>query len=237
MTGLLVSVRSAAEAHDALAGGADIIDVKEPGHGPLGRAAATVWRATAQVVAGRVPVSAALGELAEQDAHPEPEAAAWESLEFAKLGLAGCARMTDWRSPWRKAIAGLPSSVRPVAVSYADWRRIDAPPPCDVLETGASCGCTAWLMDTYDKTNGGLLSHVTPDDLAQWIADARAYGMVVVLAGSLTHETLAQVLPLAPDFIGVRGAVCRDGRGGALDAELVRRLASRLRGDSLNIRR
>ena len=34
--GLLVSVRNAAEATEALAGGASIIDVKEPLAGPLG---------------------------------------------------------------------------------------------------------------------------------------------------------------------------------------------------------
>ena len=38
MTRLLVSVRSAAEAEAALLGGADVIDVKEPDRGPLGRA-------------------------------------------------------------------------------------------------------------------------------------------------------------------------------------------------------
>ena len=36
--GLLVSVRSAAEALSALAGGADVIDVKEPNRGSLGAA-------------------------------------------------------------------------------------------------------------------------------------------------------------------------------------------------------
>ena len=35
-TRLLVSVRSADEAEAAIAGGADVIDVKEPSHGPLG---------------------------------------------------------------------------------------------------------------------------------------------------------------------------------------------------------
>ena len=37
-TRLLVSVRSAAEAEEALAGGAALIDVKEPANGPLGKA-------------------------------------------------------------------------------------------------------------------------------------------------------------------------------------------------------
>ena len=39
---LLVSVRSRQEAAAALAGGADIIDIKEPSQGSLGRAAASV---------------------------------------------------------------------------------------------------------------------------------------------------------------------------------------------------
>ena len=64
MPGLLVSVRSADEARAALAGGADVIDIKEPGRGPLGRADEATWRAVRAEVAGRVPVSAALGELA-----------------------------------------------------------------------------------------------------------------------------------------------------------------------------
>ena len=45
MAGLLVSVRSADEARTALAGGATVIDVKEPERGPLGRADPATWRA------------------------------------------------------------------------------------------------------------------------------------------------------------------------------------------------
>ena len=43
MTGLLVSVRDAKEAQQAVSGGADVIDVKEPAHGALGAADPTVW--------------------------------------------------------------------------------------------------------------------------------------------------------------------------------------------------
>ena len=56
MTRLLVSVRSAAEARTALAGGADVIDVKEPAHGSLGRASTEVIREVIDAVAGCVPV-------------------------------------------------------------------------------------------------------------------------------------------------------------------------------------
>jgi uncharacterized protein (UPF0264 family) len=45
MSGLLVSVRNVEEAEAALAGGADLIDIKEPLHGSLGAASAEVCEA------------------------------------------------------------------------------------------------------------------------------------------------------------------------------------------------
>src|SRR5258708_20746520 len=63
MIELLVSVRSAAEAEAALAGGAGLIDVKEPLRGPLGRADNAIVRSVIAPGARTPPVSAALGEL------------------------------------------------------------------------------------------------------------------------------------------------------------------------------
>ncbi|MES1213307.1 MAG: (5-formylfuran-3-yl)methyl phosphate synthase, partial [Singulisphaera sp.] len=49
-TGLLVSVRDANEARDALLGGADLIDLKEPTRGSLGRVdSAMIGEVVAQV--------------------------------------------------------------------------------------------------------------------------------------------------------------------------------------------
>src|SRR4051812_12944434 len=91
MAKLLVSVRSAAEAEAALTGGAGLIDVKEPSRGPLGRADDATIAAVVRIVAGRVPVSAALGELADgQPAYPGP------GLAFVKRGLAACGARPDW---------------------------------------------------------------------------------------------------------------------------------------------
>lgn len=59
---LLVSVRNAEEAVQAADSGADIIDVKEPEFGSLGFAGGATIREVVDAVAGRIPVSAALGE-------------------------------------------------------------------------------------------------------------------------------------------------------------------------------
>ena len=63
--GLLVSARSAAEAEEAVAGGAAIIDVKEPARGALGRADAAVAATIGRAVAGRTAWTVACGELAD----------------------------------------------------------------------------------------------------------------------------------------------------------------------------
>jgi uncharacterized protein (UPF0264 family) len=49
------------------------------------------------------------------------------------------------------------------------------------------------------------------------------------MAGSLTAASIAQILPLGPDYVAVRGAACRGSRDGSLDGELVRELVAIVR--------
>jgi uncharacterized protein (UPF0264 family) len=62
---LLVSVADAADAAAAVDGGADIIDAKDPSRGPLGPVTPSALSAILATVAGRRPVSAALGDSTE----------------------------------------------------------------------------------------------------------------------------------------------------------------------------
>ncbi|MFM9024862.1 MAG: (5-formylfuran-3-yl)methyl phosphate synthase, partial [Planctomycetaceae bacterium] len=84
-SGLLVSVRDAAEAEEALAGGASIVDVKEPRRGPLGAASAATAAAVAGAVAGHAPWTLACGELA---AGAEPAAVAADVVAALPPGVA-----------------------------------------------------------------------------------------------------------------------------------------------------
>lgn len=240
MTGLLVSVRSAAEARSALAGGASVIDVKEPDRGALGAADVETWRAVLEVVAGRVPVSAALGELFGDGCGPASVhrlATQTAGLAFAKIGLAGAARHHDWQDRWRGSLDCLPISVATVAVAYADWDRAQAPKPEAVIDVGSRLGCRIVLLDTFHKEGGHLLDHLPLAEVADLSRRTRAHGMSLVLAGSLTRALIPQVLPLAPEFVAVRGAACRENRRGVVDAELVRALANDLSPGAPGIRR
>ena len=64
---LLVSVANAIEARQALEGGADLIDAKDPSAGALGAVSLDALRQIRDAVSGRCVVSAALGDAIEEE--------------------------------------------------------------------------------------------------------------------------------------------------------------------------
>lgn len=225
---LLVSVRDAAEAAAALAGGADLIDVKEPANGPLGRADAAVIAEVVKTVAGRVPVSAALGELFDWPFHVvsiRPPA----EVEYVKWGLAGWLQ-SDWAHHLRMAHILIGCKPRVVAVAYADWVAANAPRPMDVATYACEHGMPAFLLDTFQKDGATLLDWLPVEKVAAFVERCHAANVKVALAGSLGLTEIERLRPVAPDWFAVRGAVCDGGRGGRVTMERVRALAELIRG-------
>lgn len=222
MTGLLVSVRNAREAEAALRGGADIVDVKEPKFGSLGAASADVWQQVATLLNGQALLSVACGELI--DFEPDQGARLPESTSFAKIGLAGCAGLSDWPDRWRRAWECLSVSVQRVAVCYVDQQRAQSPSWQQILEQAPAADCKCLLLDTFDKLAGNLLTHWSRSQLARVVDQAAAQGLFVVAAGSLANRHLGTVYGAGVRFVAVRGAVCRTGRTGPLDGDLVKEL-------------
>jgi uncharacterized protein (UPF0264 family) len=226
MTKLLISVRNAAEAQIACDEGVDLIDIKEPARGALGAADIETIEAVVAQVAGRAPLSAALGELLDASSLPASLAG---RLRYAKFGLAGCGPRPDWTSRWQQAIDRLPQPITPVAVAYADSQAASAPEPWSVLSQARAVGCGALLLDTFCKTQGSLVDYLALGELRRWIAATRRAGLVCVVAGGLRTSAIDGVLALAPDYIAVRGAVCTGDRTSRLQRRRVRRLAALVR--------
>lgn len=234
-SGLLVSVRDDAEAAAAVAGGAAIIDVKEPRRGPLGAADPQAAAAVARMVGGRVPWTMACGELAdaERAAASAPDGSLVAAVEAAlegrvpppsavKVGLAAAAN-TPWRRRLADLFAPLPAGVERVAVAYADWGRAGAPPPADVIAAAREAGCGTLLVDTFDKGAAGLFGCCGTDAPAAWVRAARDAGLRVALAGRIAMGEIRAAWALGPDVVAVRSAVCFNGREGTVRADLVRR--------------
>ncbi|MFO0903790.1 MAG: (5-formylfuran-3-yl)methyl phosphate synthase [Pirellulales bacterium] len=220
MMQLLVSVRDEAEARDACAAGAALIDLKEPIAGPLGPVHVSSWPAIRAAVGDGAPLSVALGELT--DPHLLDRVSRLSGFDFAKIGLAGLADAPDWPQRLADVWRRIPATTRKVAVAYADYGRCAAPPPEQILDA-APAGCSALLIDTATKGPGeSLFDHLTAGRLRVLIEAARQRRWTVVLAGSLRLERLDDAAALAPDYVAVRGAVCRGARDGRLDPQLVR---------------
>ena len=229
-TGLLVSVRSVDEAVEAVAGGCAILDVKEPARGSLGMADVEVIAEVAGFAksVGRIS-SAALGELVEWP-RAEMTAQAWPRLGYAKLGLSEMAADPGWQRKWCDVRDGLGVTSQWIAVAYADAESCGAPSVEAVVEAAVSTRCAGVLIDTWDKTRGGLLEQLATTRL-RWARRAtRGAGLLLGLAGQLTVDTLPQVAELGPDVVAIRSAACRQGqREMAVDSARVAEFVEGLR--------
>jgi (5-formylfuran-3-yl)methyl phosphate synthase len=223
MTGLLVSVRDASEAQAAIDGGVDLIDVKEPRAGSLGPADVVTWQAIAEVVGETRPLSVALGELQTDPVCDLARQAG--GMKFAKIGLANCCDDARWEMRWREAIDCLPAGVASVAVIYADYLTARSPTPATIVRLAACYECEAVLFDTHSKQQGHLFDHLAEQDLTPIILEARKHGLKVVMGGSLRGDLVCRVLELGPDYVAVRGAVCRGDRNNQVDRNLIESLA------------
>jgi (5-formylfuran-3-yl)methyl phosphate synthase len=226
---LLVSVRSADEVGPALAGGADIIDAKDPGRGSLG----AVDRSLLSDILGRVPqhlsVSVALGDmggsadvLTALDGLVLP---ARMSPTYLKLGFTGVQSPSDIQQLIQLAVAGVsPMSAAPriVAVAYADPERARTVRPELIPPLAKAAGAAGVLLDTHEKDGVGLVEWLSPVALLDWVTSARRAGLVSALAGSLQARDLALVCQAQPDVVGVRGAACSGGRQGRVSEDRVR---------------
>jgi uncharacterized protein (UPF0264 family) len=232
-----VSVRSAAEAREAIVGGCDILDVKEPRHGSLGAAPTAAICEVAHMGNGAgVPVSAALGECADwhQKTPLELDSLFDAELRFVKLGLAGMGDRENWSSEWLdvtdQCSRKLPSGTRHVAVIYADWQAARAPHPQSILEAlsehlrtrRSDTAFAGVLIDTFEKSSGRLLDAMSLKMLRGIRKQTSQMGLFLALAGRLNEESLSPLVELAPDIVAIRSAACRgEDRNASVDRDAV----------------
>ena len=123
---------------------------------------------------------------------------------------------TPWQRLWERALRQLPGGVQRVAVVYADQQAARAPARAEIVSAAHGLGCRAVLVDTFVKDSRGLLAWWSLDEVAALVDDTQQRGMLAVVAGSLSLCDVAKLLPLEPDYVAVRGAVCAGGRAAAL---------------------
>jgi uncharacterized protein (UPF0264 family) len=211
--GLLASVATLAEVDQALALGADIVDLKDPRRGALGAWPAAFVPEAVGRVGSRGPVSATVGDL---PMVPELLAAAARrtaasGVHIVKIGFFAGGDHAACAHALAPVAAG---GVRLVAVLMADQR-----PDPGIVTALAEGGFFGAMLDTADKRAGGLRRHLDDSRLARFVADARGAGLLTGLAGSLGLADVGPLAELGPDYLGFRSALCGGGeRTAGLDA-------------------
>jgi uncharacterized protein (UPF0264 family) len=225
---LLVSVKSVEEAIAALAGGADLIDAKDPAAGALGAVSLDVLRDIHSTVAGLRPVSAALGDaIDEVSIEQSARAYALAGASLVKIGFAGVSGLVRLSALIDAARRGAAAHAGIIAVAYADADRAASPDPRLIVEAAAHAGAAGVLLDTADKHGPGLRALMTRASLVSWVVAAHDAGLLVALAGKLSADDLEFVRDAGADIAGVRGAACEGERTGQIMLGKVRELRER----------
>jgi (5-formylfuran-3-yl)methyl phosphate synthase len=232
---LLVSVVSVDEARRALAGGADIVDLKDPREGALGAPSPRVLSEVVREVGRAVPVSVALGDLPNlpHTAALAARGAALSGADFVKVGLRGVRELDDAVAFVRAVAEAVGPQTAVIAAAYADARALDPPAlaPACLPELAARAAVAGVMVDTFIKDGPGLYHWLSEPHLTDLIERTRVAGASFGVAGQLT---LGQLSRVPADVVGVRSAVCRGGdRMAKLEAELVAAAAAELRAGSV----
>jgi len=227
---MLASVRTLEEAGAAAAGGADLIDLKEPHSGALG---ALPLPEIVTIVAGlrerwpTLPISATIGDLSDHGeqwiAQRVTEVAA-TGVDYVKVGIE--------RGPQAASqlarLATLPGRSR-VPVLFAD-HGLDF----SLVAHACELGFPVIMLDTASKGAGSLFDCVDCAGLTRLLQVVHGHGLRAGLAGSLHLEHVPLLLELAPDIVGFRSALCAGARTDCLDPARVAAVRAALRGPRRN---
>ncbi len=202
MNRMLASVNSLAEAELALACGVDIIDLKQPAQGALGALETSTITTIVTQIAGRCPLSATIGDLPLQAEVilPAVTRMAATGVQYVKIGFFPDG---DQRS--------LIEHLRPIAAQGTQLIAVlfaDAAADFSLLPALYAAGFTGVMLDTMHKQHGSLLQLLSTTQLREFVTQAKARGLLSGLAGSLRLQDIADLLPLEPDYLGFRGALC-----------------------------
>jgi uncharacterized protein (UPF0264 family) len=220
---LLVSVVSAEEARRALAGGADIVDVKDPREGALGAPSPRVLSEVVRAVRGAAPISVALGDLPDlpHTAALAARGAAVSGADYVKVGLRGVVEIDRAVALMSAVLDAVGDRTAVIAGAYADAGALEPPAiaPASLPALVERTGIAGALVDTYVKDGRGLYGWLSEAELTGLIARTHLVGGAFAVAGQLRLGELCRV---DADVVGVRSAVCRDrDRTSELEAGLV----------------
>jgi uncharacterized protein (UPF0264 family) len=232
---LLISPKNEKEAAEAIAGGADIIDVKNPQEGALGANYPWVIKRIKEITPKNLEVSCTIGEAGNLPGSVSLAALGAASLgvDYIKVGLFGVKtpqKAISLLQNVRKAAKDCNPKIKIAVAGYADAKIIGTIDPLLIPEIARKSQVDVAMIDTSVKDGKNLFDHLSFEALKKFVDSVHSFGLVAALAGSLRKQDLPIVFGLGVDIAGLRGAACTNSnRDGQITKKLVRELVEVVR--------
>lgn len=213
---LLISPINTEEALEAIEGGADIIDVKNPKEGSLGANFPWVIKSIREMTPKDMLVSATLGDVPYKPGTVSLAAlgASVSGADYIKVGLYGTKNYDEGLEVMEnvvKTVNDYNKDAIVVASGYADAHRVGAVDPMEIPKIAADAGADLAMVDTAVKDGKTLFDFMNEEKISQFNEKIHDYGLKSALAGSVKKEQLQTLYNLGCDVVGIRGAACVGG--------------------------
>jgi uncharacterized protein (UPF0264 family) len=213
---LLASVTTLAEAADAVDGGADILDLKDPREGSLGAPSPRLISEVSTRFGELLPISVAIGDFPHlpHSAALAAVGAAQMGADYVKIGLRGsqtaeeCLQLLN---TVRESLEWQGRGTRLIAAAYADFRQAGTLQPSALPVIASRARLSGCMIDTLDKRKGTIFDCMTKAELRGFLESCRQQQLLSAIAGSISAKDLESLCELGPDIVGVRGAICQGG--------------------------
>ncbi len=236
---ILISPVSIEEAVIVAEAGTDILDIKNTKEGSLG--AQFPW--VIKEIANRfqlmgIVCSATLGDLPYKPgtAALASYGAAQCGVNYIKAGLHGVTTFEEGLEVMQaviKAAHMVNESITMVASGYADFKKFNGLSYKTIVDIAHQSGATVVMLDTFYKDGSNLFDAMSFDEIMEFKQYARDLGLKVALAGSINASHMEKLQAIAPDIIGVRGAVClKNDRSGKIDYGMLKEFLESIRSFS-----
>ncbi len=203
MSRMLASVNCLDEAHTVQQIGADIIDLKQPALGALGALDTQLVKTIVNELGGKQPISATVGDLPMQAEliTQAVQAMAATGVDYVKIGFFP---EQDWNAVISQLQACTQDGLKLIAVLFADQQ-----PDLNTVTKFSAAGFAGVMLDTMDKDKGSLTQVMPLATIQHFVKLAKQQQLLSGLAGSLRATDIASLLPLEADYLGFRGALCK----------------------------
>ena len=200
MLKILASIQNISEAKILINSEIDIIDLKDPSKGALGKLNISDIEDIINFINKKKLTSSTIGDLPNNKKliSKSVDELSILNIDFIKIGV--------YKRSYINTLAEINSCKKLIAVFFAD---LFLPKEKDLLFLKES-GFSGVMIDTSNKKLGNLFDHASFSEINNFISNAKKLNLLTGIAGSINESHINQITKINPNYMGFRGALCEN---------------------------